>query len=147
MELRGLTIPYAKYKAKKGRGKETNIQKRLGNWTNLSLALLVNWKLNIKLWRKIFVLSMKIKLRAQLSAPKQDWSSKVKSQPNIFFNLEYRNYNRKVINSLKKPEGELITDELKSLLKILKYQNSKIQLEMNWKEKSLLKNVKAFFAL
>ena len=28
MELRGLTIPYAKYKAKKDREKETNIQKR-----------------------------------------------------------------------------------------------------------------------
>ena len=29
MELRGLTIPYAKNKAKKGKEKETNIQKRL----------------------------------------------------------------------------------------------------------------------
>ena len=29
MELRGLTIPYAKNKAKKGRRKETNIQKRM----------------------------------------------------------------------------------------------------------------------
>ena len=29
MELRGLTIPYVKNKAKKGRIKETNIQKRM----------------------------------------------------------------------------------------------------------------------
>ena len=29
MELRGLAIPYAKNKAKKGKEKETNIQKRL----------------------------------------------------------------------------------------------------------------------
>ena len=32
-------------------------------------------------------------------------------------------------------------------LETLKYQNWKIQLEMNWKAKSLLKNVRTFFAL
>ena len=35
MELRGLTIPYAKRKAKKGRKKETNIQKRIEELDNL----------------------------------------------------------------------------------------------------------------
>ena len=36
---------------------------------------------------------------------------------------------------------------LKSLLETLKYQNSKIQLEMNWKVKSLSRNVRTFFVL
>lgn len=35
MELRGLTIPYAKNRAKKGREKKTNIQKRMEELDNL----------------------------------------------------------------------------------------------------------------
>ena len=35
MELRGLTIPYGKNKARKGREKETNIQKRMEELDNL----------------------------------------------------------------------------------------------------------------
>ena len=98
--------------------------------------------------------------------------NKAKSQTNIFFNLEKRNFNRKIIKSLKRPDGALICDEvdilkeielyyrdlyssvidrrhdfLKSSLETSKYQNSKIQLEMNWKEKSRLRNVKTFYAL
>ena len=36
---------------------------------------------------------------------------------------------------------------LKSLLETLQYQNLKMQLEMNWKAKSHLKNVKTFLVL
>ena len=64
---------------------------------------------------------MKIKLRAQLSAPKQNGSNKVKSQQNTFSIWKKRNYNRKVIKSLKRPDGELITDELEILKEIESY--------------------------
>ena len=61
---------------------------------------------------------MKIKLRAQLSVPKQNGSNKVKSQLNTFSIRKKRNYNRKVIKSLKRPDDELITDELEILKEI-----------------------------
>ena len=65
---------------------------------------------------------MKIKLREQLSAPKQNGLNKAKNQTNIlFFNLEKRNYNRKVIKPLKRPDGELICDELALLKEIEMY--------------------------
>ena len=90
MELRGLTIPYAKNNAKKGREKETNIQKRMEELDNLisnpanTDHITRQLKTEYITLKKIFALFMKIKLRAQLSAPSQNESNKVKSQPNTF---------------------------------------------------------------
>ena len=65
---------------------------------------------------------MKIKLREQLSAPKQNGLNKAKSQTNLLFsNFEKRNYNRKVIKPLKRQGGELICDELELLKEIEMY--------------------------
>lgn len=53
MELRGLIIPYAKNKAKKGRKNETNLQKRLEELDNLISSVantdrIIRLKLNIQ---------------------------------------------------------------------------------------------------
>ena len=127
MELRGLTIPYAKRKARKGREKETKIQKRMEELDNLisnpanTDDITCQLKAVYITLKEIFALFMKIKLKAQLSAPKQNGSNKVKSLQNTFFNLEKRNYNRKVIRSLKKPDRKSITDELEILKEIELY--------------------------
>ena len=54
---------------------------------------------------------MKTEERAQLFVLKQDGLSRVKNRPNIFFNLEKRNYNHKTIKELKYPEGKSVTKE------------------------------------
>ena len=52
------------------------------------------------------------------------WIEQGEKPTKYFFNLEKRNYNRKVIRSLKKPDGESITDELEILKEIeLYYRN------------------------
>lgn len=55
---------------------------------------------------------------------KTKWIELGKKPTKYFFNLEKRNYNRKVIRSLKKPDGEPITEELEVLKAIeLYYRN------------------------
>ena len=46
---------------------------------------------------------------------KTKWIEQGEKPTKYFFNLEERNYNRKIIKSLKRPDGELITDELEIL--------------------------------
>ena len=60
---------------------------------------------------------MKIKPREQLSAPKQNGLNKAKSQTNIFL-IWKKGTNRKVIKSLKRPDGALICDEVE-ILKVI----------------------------
>ena len=50
-----------------------------------------------------------------------------------FFNLEKRNYNRKVIRSLKKPDGESITDELEILKEIELYYRNLYSSAIDWR--------------
>ena len=45
----------------------------------------------------------------------------MKNRPNIFFNLEKRNYSRKVISELKDEDGEIINNEEQILLEIENY--------------------------
>ena len=68
---------------------------------------------------------MKIRVRAPLFAPKYDGSNRVKNQPNIFFNLEKRNYNHKItIKVLQRPDCSSVTKEKEILEEIeLFYKN------------------------
>ena len=64
---------------------------------------------------------MKTEERAQLFVLKQDGFSRVKNRPNIFFNLEKRNYNHKTIKELKYPEGKSVTKEEEILEEIERF--------------------------
>ena len=122
MELRGLTIPYAKNKAKKGKEKETNIQKRLEELDS-RISSLANTDHIIH------------QLRTEYTTLKEDlflmYENKAKGSiirsekpTKYFFNLEKRKYNRKVIKSLKRPDGGMICGELEILKEIeLYYKN------------------------
>ena len=92
MELRGLTIVYAKYKAKKGREKEMNIQKRLEELDKLISSpantdhIIRQLKTEYATIKEDFWLIYENKAEGSilLSTPKQDGSSKVKSKPITF---------------------------------------------------------------
>ena len=45
----------------------------------------------------------------------------MKGQPNIFFNLEKRNYNKKTVSELELDNGELLTEEKLILQEIESY--------------------------
>ena len=61
------------------------------------------------------------KAKGSIIRSKIRWIEPIEKPTKCFFNLEKRNYNRKVIKSLKRPGGELITDELKILKEIESY--------------------------
>ena len=121
--MRGLAILYAKNRAKKSREKETNIQKRLEELDNV-ISSLANTDHIIHQLETGYTTIKEEKLRAKLSPPKQDGLNKVKNQPNTFSIWKKRYYNRKVIKSLKRPDGEMICDELETVKEIeLYYRN------------------------
>ena len=61
------------------------------------------------------------KAKGAIIRSKTKWIEQGEKPTKYFFNLEKRNYNRKVIRSLKKPDGESITDELEILKEIELY--------------------------
>ena len=54
---------------------------------------------------------MKLRAKAQYFVPKRDGLNMVKSQPNTFFNMEKKSYNKKVISELKRSDGKTIVNE------------------------------------
>ena len=127
MELRGLTIPYAKNKAKKGRRKETNIQKRMEELDSLmsNLAntdyIIHQLKAEYTTLKEDLCLIYENKAKGAIIRSKTKWIEQGEKPTKYFFNLEKRNYNRKTIKSLKRADGELITDELEILKDIELY--------------------------
>ena len=61
------------------------------------------------------------KAKGSIIRPKTRWTKQGEKPTKYFFTLEKRNYNRNVIKSLKRPKGELITDELGILKEIESY--------------------------
>ena len=90
MELRGLTIPYAKRKARKGREKQTKIQKRMEELDNLisnpanTNDITCQIKAEYITLKEDLCLIYENKAKAQLSASKQNGSNKVKILQNTF---------------------------------------------------------------
>ena len=130
MELRGLTIPYAKRKARKGREKETKIQKRMEELDNLisnpanTNHITCQLKAEYITLKEDLCLIYENKAKGAIIRSKTKWIEQGEKPTKYFFNLEKRNYNRKVIRSLKKSDGESITDELEILKEIeLYYRN------------------------
>ena len=116
MELRGLTILYAKRKARKGREKETKIQKRMEELDNLisnptnTNHITCQLKAEYITLKEDLCLIYENKAKGAIIRSKTKWIEQGEKPTKYFFNLEKRNYNRKVIRSLKKPDGESITD-------------------------------------
>ena len=103
MELRGLTIPYAKRKARKGREKETKIQKRMEELDNLisnpanTNHITCQLKAEYITLKEDLCLIYENKAKGAIIRSKTKWIEQGKKPTKYFFNLEKRNYNRKVI--------------------------------------------------
>ena len=61
------------------------------------------------------------KAKGAIIRSKTKWIEQGEKPTKYFFNLEKRNYHRKTIKSLKRPDGELITNELEILKEIELY--------------------------
>ena len=126
MELRGLTIPYAKNKAKNVRKKEMDVQKQLeeleslvssdANTTRINQA-----KMEYTALKEELRLIYENKGKSSIIRSKTRWIEHGEKPTKHFFNLEKRNYNRKVIKSLKQSDEQTILDEAKILEEIEAY--------------------------
>ena len=126
MELRGLTIPYAKNKAKNVRKKEMDVQKQLEELESLVSSDAYTTRIN---QAKMEYTALKEELRliyenkgkGSIIRSKTRWIEHGEKPTKYFFNLEKRNYNRKVIKSLKQSDEQTILDEAKILEEIEAY--------------------------
>ena len=129
MELRGLTIPYAKTKAKKNiRRKERDLQKRLSDLDQIiSSASSADNHLANHLEAEHNQLKQELCLiyenrgKGSIIRSKKRWIEQVEDPTKYFFNLEKRNYNHKTIKELKYPEGKSVTKEEEILEEIERF--------------------------
>ena len=112
MKLRGLTIPYAKNKAKNIRRKARDLQKRLSDLDQLiSSANGVDSPRTSYLEAEHSQLKQELCLiyenrgKGSIVRSKTRWMEQGEKPTKYFFNLEKRNYNHKTIIELKHPEG------------------------------------------
>ena len=108
MELRGLTIPYAKNKAKNIRRKEREIQKRLSDLDQFisSASSVDNHRANHleagnNRLKKELCLIYENRGKGSIVRSKTRWIEQGEKPTKYFFNLEKRNYNHKTIKELK----------------------------------------------
>ena len=120
MELRGPMILYAKHKAKNVRKKEMDVQKRLEE-----LESLVSSDANTTRMKQSKIEYTALKEELCLIYENEGNGLIIRSTTRriehgekptkYFFNLQKRNYNRKVIKSLKKSDEQTILDKAKIL--------------------------------
>ena len=123
MEIRGITIPFSKNKAKQLHQKERDIQNRLqvldrviSNSPNTDcIKNHINEYNNLK--EEIDLIYQK-KGKGSIIRSKCKWIERGEKPTAFFFNLEKRNYNRKSIKKLEGAEGTTLTNEDKILSKI-----------------------------
>ena len=123
MEIRGITIPFSKNKAKQLHQKERDIQNRLqeldrviSNSPNTDcIKNEINEYNNLK--EEIDLIYQK-KGKGSIIRSKCKWIERGEKPTAFFFNLEKRNYNRKSIKKLEGAEGTTLTNEDKILSKI-----------------------------
>ena len=115
MEIRGITIPFSKNKAKQLHQKERDIQNRLqvldrviSNSPNTDcIKNEINEYNNLK--EEIDLIYQKGK--GSIIRSKCKWIERGEKPTAFFFNLEKRNYNRKSIKKLEGAEGTTLTNE------------------------------------
>ncbi|KAL9953780.1 hypothetical protein ACROYT_G041245 [Oculina patagonica] len=122
MEIRRLTISYSKHKVKQRRIRETELQKRLEaleikinncNTDEQSSAEIEQYdKLKTELQR-----IYEAKGKGAIFRSKVRWIEQAKKSiscekpTKYFFNLEKRNFNRKVITEIKREDGKILVEE------------------------------------
>ena len=128
LELRGLTIPYAKNKAKNLRKKEKDLQTRLSNLDQLISNSVDSAQVN---YLEVVYFQLKQELcliyenkgKGSIVRSKTKWTEQGEKPTKYFFNLERRNYNHKTIRELKYPDGTLVTKEDEILKEIEIFYN------------------------
>ncbi|KAL9958928.1 hypothetical protein ACROYT_G036005 [Oculina patagonica] len=129
MEIRSLTIPYCKQKARKVRELEKNLEKRLEildekinsctDDANLESALKEHEYLQNELRR-----SYEKRAESAIFRSKVRWTEEGEKPTKYFLNMERKNYNKKIITELQTSEGLNTTDEKQMLDEIKSfYQN------------------------
>ena len=116
MEIRGITIPFSKNKAKQLHQKERDIQNRLqvldrviSNSSNTDcIKNEINEYNNLK--EEIDLIYQK-KGKGSIIRSKCKWIERGEKPTAFFFNLEKRNYNRKSIKKLEGADGTTLTNE------------------------------------
>ena len=114
MEFRSETINYSKTKRKGINKRETVLQGKLDELDNricqgngdLNQPLLDEYDATKKELKEIY----DNKAREAMFRSKARWIEKGEKPTNYFFNLEKRNFEKKVIAQLKIENGEIITD-------------------------------------
>ena len=124
MEVRSATIPFAKGKAKIRNMRELEVNKQLEEMDNVICKSdnLENVEKELKYYDELKRELNEIyerKGRAAMCRSKCRWVEKGEPPTKYFFNLEKRNYDRKVISELETETGEHITNETLILLEIV----------------------------
>ena len=127
MEIRSLTIPYSKYKAKQSRNVETAIQKRLDEIDTLITNSngLQNIDPELKEYDRLkrdLQAIYDTRGKGAIFRSKVRWTEEGEKSTKYFFNIEKRNFNTKVIAELKPdPDGNVIVDEKEIMCEIHSY--------------------------
>ena len=116
MEIRVLTISYSKHKAKKFREKEQDLDVRL---EELDSFLSQNTNANGIQEKQQEYARLKQELsliyenrgKGAIIRSKARWTEQGEQPTKYFFNLEKRNYNRKVIREIQRTDGEILHEE------------------------------------
>ena len=116
MELRGLTISFAKNKAKNLRQNEMDLQKRLRGLDQIissggNSAQVNNLKAKYNQLKQELNLIYENKGKGSIVRSKARWIEQGEKPTKYFFNLEKRNYNHKIVKVLRRPDGSSVTAE------------------------------------
>ena len=128
MELRGLTIPYAKTKAKTIRRKERDLQKRLSDLDQFisSASNADNHRAkhleaeHNQLKQELCLISENTG-KGSIVRPKTRWIDQGEKPTKYIFNLDKQNYNHKTIKELKYHDGKSMTKEEEILQEIERF--------------------------
>jgi len=144
MELRGITIPYAKNKARNLRKREKDLQKRLNELDQLICDSVDSAQVN-HLEAEFFQLKHELcfiyenKGKGSIVRSKTKWTEQGEKPTKYFLNLERRNYNHKKIMELKQSDNTSLTKEAEILKEIeIFYKN--LYTSTNFLENALFEN-------
>ena len=116
MELRGVTIPFSKNKAKQVYQKERDIQNRLQVLDRIisnspNTDCIKNEIIEYNNLKEEIDLIYQKKGKGCIVRSKSKWIERCEKPTAFFFNLEKRNYNRRLIKKLEGAEGTTLTNE------------------------------------
>jgi len=123
MEIRRLTISYSRHKEKQRRIRETELQKRLEALelkiddcnTDEQLSAEIEDYDNLKIeLQRIY----EAKGKGAIFRSKVRWVEQGEKPTKYFFNLEKRNFNRKVIKEIKREDGKILVEEDETMKEI-----------------------------